>query len=320
MRLRTPPGRPSPFALLLAGATLAGCLSSGATGGRPLEVIDADVRTDFGHTFSDRWRVMDSKEELAAEMKLNHVVGAVSTHHPGGEHTDLSDLNVIRCTSVGARVDTTALEVRFRSGRYRCIEIRTGDAHLHADDPAYEPAYGLAETFHVPVVLRSGAQEIAYSDPRTMEGAVRSHPSVTFVLAHDGNPLDADQRDREAWLGGHRERSVIPRYEVDPWIPAAAEVAYRNPNVVLDGSALLPGNLKNASPEQIKRYVEMPVRWILMYVADPRKLMFGSGWPLTDIGLYLEAFKSAIPRGTWQAVLHDNAARVYGFDETASAK
>ncbi len=310
MRLRTPPERPSPFALLLAGATLAGCLSSGATGGRTLDVIDADVRTDFGHTFSDRWKVMDSKEELAAEMKLNHVVGAVSM---GRANADISGLNVIACIALGDPGDAAAIAVGLASRTYRCIEIRPAEARRTAGDPAYEPAFRLAETYRVPVILRSGAPEIAYSDPRTMEGAVRSHPSVTFVLAHDGNPLDADQRDREAWLGGHRERSVVSRYEVDPWIPAAAEVAYRNPNVVLDGSALLAGNLKNASPQQIKNYVEMPVRWILMYLADPRKLMFGSGWPRTDVGLYLEAYKSAIPRGTWQAVLHDNAARVYGF-------
>ena len=296
--------------LLISAAALAGCLSSGAPGGRPLQVIDADVRTDFGHTFSDRWRVMDSKEELAAEMKLNHVVGAVSM---GGANADLPDLNVIACGALVDPADAASIGIGLASRTYRCIEIRPAAARRRADDPAYEPAYRLAKALRVPVVLRSGAPDIPYDEPRVLESAIRSHPSVTFVLAHDGNPLDADQRDREAWLGRHRERSVVSRYEVDPWIPAAAGVAYRNPNVVLDGSALLAGNLKNASPQQIKNYVEMPVRWILMEVADPGKLMFATGWPRTDVGIYLEAFKSALPSGTWQAVLYDNAARVYGF-------
>jgi hypothetical protein len=48
--------------------------------------------------------------------------------------------------------------------------------------------------------------------------------------------------------------------------------------------------------------------------------MFGTDWPLTDIGPYLEAFKRAIPREHWKAVFHDNAARVYGFDKPAQPK
>jgi predicted TIM-barrel fold metal-dependent hydrolase len=302
-----------PFMLVLAVGSLGGCASSGPVADRSLEVIDAHVLTSFDGTLHDVGTVMHSKDELAAEMKRNHVVGAVSTHHPGGEYIDLSDLNVIQCASLGFKADTAGLDARFRSGRYRCIEISPADAHLNADDPAYEPVYGLAEVFHVPVVLRTGPPQLTYSDPRAMESAVRRHPDVTFVLAHDGSPLTADQRDRDSWLGVHRQKTLILRFEDDPWIQAAAEVAYRNPNVVLDGSALLAGDLRGDSREQIRTYVERRVSWILHYVTDPRKLMFGSGWPLTDVSLYLEAFKSAIAASNWQAVLHDNAARVYGF-------
>ena len=38
-----------------------------------------------------------------------------------------------------------------------------------------------------------------------------------------------------------------------------------------------------------------------------------SDWPLVRIEPYLRAFARAIPREHWQAVFHDNAARVYGF-------
>ena len=63
-----------------------------------------------------------------------------------------------------------------------------------------------------------------------------------------------------------------------------------------------------------------PLRWIFGYVNDPSKLMFGTDWPLTEIGPYLEVFKRAIPKQHWQAVFHDNAARVYGFDRQPTAK
>ncbi len=101
----------------------------------------------------------------------------------------------------------------------------------------------------------------------------------------------------------------------NPWIESAAEVAYKNPNVVIDGSAFLIGDLA-AMPPGDRRDLRssQPVRWIFGYVDDPTKLMFGTDWPLVRIGPYLEAFKRAIPREHWQAVFHDNAARVYGFD------
>jgi predicted TIM-barrel fold metal-dependent hydrolase len=118
------------------------------------------------------------------------------------------------------------------------------------------------------------------------------HPNVTFVLAHAGNP----------------------------WIESAAEVAYKNPNVVIDGSAFLIGDLKKCAPETIETYMVKPLRWIFGYVNDPSKLMFGTDWPETEIGPYLEVFKRAIPREHWQAVFHDNAARVYGFDTKAAVK
>ena len=153
---------------------------------------------------------------------------------------------------------------------------------------------GRAEKYHVPVVFHTGDTDsrqamLKYADPLTVDEVAVSHPKVTFVLAHAGNP----------------------------WIESAAEVAYKNPNVFLDGSAFVIGDLKQTTPEQIETYLVKPVRWIFDYVGDPTKLMFGTDWPLTDIGPYLEAFRRAIPREHWKAVFHDNAARVYGLRPTA---
>ena len=48
--------------------------------------------------------------------------------------------------------------------------------------------------------------------------------------------------------------------------------------------------------------------------------MFGSDWPLNDIAAYVRAFKRAIPEEHWRAVFHDNAARVFKFKGTRSAR
>jgi predicted TIM-barrel fold metal-dependent hydrolase len=127
--------------------------------------------------------------------------------------------------------------------------------------------------------------KLKYADPLTIDEVAVDHPNVTFVLAHAGNP----------------------------WIQSAAEVAYKNPNVVIDGSAFLIGDLASRSPEIVETQLVAPVRWLFEYVADPKKLMFGTDWPLVRMEPYLRAFQKAIPREHWQAVFHDNAARVYGL-------
>ncbi|HVN77044.1 MAG TPA: amidohydrolase family protein [Thermoanaerobaculaceae bacterium] len=291
--MRTPrlPRRLSPPILLLAAVAVGGCASVAAKGEPPLEVIDAHVHTNFDNKFYDVGKVMHSKVELATEMKRNHVVGAVSMNHAGDPYEDLSDLNVVHCAGIAGTYDAARLENGLATRRYRCIKIYLGYVHQYASDPAYEPAYKLAETYHVPVVFHTGDTDsprakLKYADPLTVDEVAVDHPKVTFVLAHAGNP----------------------------WIESAAEVAYKNPNVVLDGSAFLIGDLKTVPPEQLETYLVRPVRWIFNYVGDPTKLMFGTDWPLTDIGPYLEAFKRAIPRENWKAVFHDNAVRVYGFD------
>jgi len=85
----------------------------------------------------------------------------------------------------------------------------------------------------------------------------------------------------------------------------------RNPNVYLDGSALLIGNLDRMPRSKVDAYVVRPLAWIFGYVEDPTKLLFGSDWPLTDLNSYVRAFKRAVPRKHWQAVFHDNAVRVF---------
>lgn len=255
-------------------------------------MIDAHVHTNFYDKLNPDSKAMDSRDGLADEMKKNHVVGAVSMDHAGDAYIDLSELNVIHCIGLDATVDEEKLDAALASGRYRCIKIYLGYVHQYASDPAYEPAYRLAKKHRVPVVFHTGDTDsrkakLKYADPLTVDEVAVDHPDVTFVLAHAGNP----------------------------WIESAAEVAYKNPNVVLDGSAFVIGDLAHLPSETIETYAVEPLRWIFGYLDDPKKLMFGTDWPLTRIEPYLHAFERAIPREHWQAVFHDNAARVYGFEK-----
>ena len=162
--------------------------------------------------------------------------------------------------------------------------------HRYAYDQQYEPVYKLAEKYDVPVVFHTGdtysaGAKLKYADPLTIDEVAVDHPRVRLVIAHCGNP----------------------------WIESAAEVTYKNANVYIECSALLLGNLSEMPREKVETYVTRPIAWVFGYVEDPRKMMFGTDWPLTAMKPYVEAYKSAIPKAHWKAVFHDNAVRVFKF-------
>lgn len=252
-----------------------------------LQIIDVHTHLEFENT-PDR-----SRKEFLRQMREAGVSHAVNIlHTDDGRIPDDPLPGVIHCAGVHEMPDLRGLREGLSAKRYRCIKIYLGYTHRYAGDPVYEPVYRLAEEFDVPVIFHTGdtnstKAKLKYADPLTIDEVAVDHPNVRFVLAHCGNP----------------------------WIESAAEVAYKNPNVYLDGSAFLVGDLRRLPPEKVDEYVVKPLAWIFGYVENPSKLMFGSDWPLVDIPPYVGAFKRAIPRQYWPAVFHDNAVRVFRFDE-----
>ncbi len=278
------------FVLLLA----AGCVSVGNIGQETdtpakLPVIDAHTHCVFDNTKDKTSGVMRSKEEYLKEMADNRVVGAVAhTGYLGNYHEDLKSRNVVFCYGAGNQIDETEVEKDLKSGKYGCIKIYLGYIHRYAFDETYRGLYRLAEKYDVPVVFHTGdtidaKAKLKYADPLTIDEVAVDHPGVRFVIAHCGNP----------------------------WIKTAAEVAYKNANVYLDLSGLMVGNLHQYSIENIDEYFVKPITWTFNYVGNPSKILYGSDWPLVEMGQYIETTKKAIPKKYWKAVFHDNAARVF---------
>jgi len=271
---------------------------AGEPGDGKFPVIDAHTHNHFRNVPERTSHIPDNLDQYLKEMKELGVVGAVV--HTGENQQDYQNLdayNVIHCAGTGAKVNVKAIEAGLKDGRFKCIKIYLGYVHQWASDKNYEPAYKLAEKYHVPVVYHTGDTysikgKIKYADPLTIDEVAVDHPNVTFVIAHCGNP----------------------------WIESAAEVAYKNPNVYLDGSAFLIGDLSKLPKEEVDEYVVQPLAWIFGYVDDPSKLMYGTDWPLADMKSYLNAFKRAIPKQYWSKVFYENAAHVFGFPEPAKMK
>ena len=220
-------------------------------------------------------------------------MGAVAhTSASGQNFHDLKSRKVTYCGGVGDVVDVKRIEDGLKSHKYGCIKVYLGYAHFYAYHPRYESVYRLAEKYDVPVVFHTGdpnstKAKLKFADPLMIDEVAVDHPKVNFVIAHCGNP----------------------------WIESAAEVAYKNPNVYIECSALLTGNLDQMPQEKVDTYVVRPIAWVFGYIEDPKKMMFGTDWPLVSMKPYVEAYKRAIPKEHWQAVFHDNAVRVFKLKE-----
>ncbi|MDZ4661566.1 MAG: amidohydrolase family protein [Pseudomonadota bacterium] len=277
---------------ILVGLGLGGWY--GQTGEEPFDipVVDTHTHASFDDEVDPTSGIKATKEEYLREFKESGLVAAIS--HVGRTTDivdDLKPLKVIQCAGLEAKVDAEKLEERLKSKKFSCIKIYLGYVHQFAYDVAYEPAYQLAEKYDVPVVFHTGdtyssKAKLKYSDPLTIDEVAVDHPNVTFVIAHLGNP----------------------------WIQSAAEVVFKNPNVYVEASALMIGDLSRVSAEDLDRYVVQPLSWAFGYVEDPSKFMFGSDWPLVNIKSYLEVYKKAIPKQYWRQVFYENAVKVFRLD------
>jgi predicted TIM-barrel fold metal-dependent hydrolase len=249
----------------------------------PRFLIDAHVHADGAEDRLDELR----GGQVVADRSL---VGMV-IHLPQGVSEPGRVLDNARwCAGVGAEPDTVAIARALEANRVSCLKIYLGYVPRWASDPVYEPLYRLAARHGAPVVFHTGDTSdpdalIKYADPLTIDEVAVAHRDVTFVIAHCGNP----------------------------WLQSAAEVAYKNPNVMLECSALMTGNVDEIEPEIRERYVVDAIRWVFGYVEDPAKLMFGTDWPLVEQAPYVRAYMEAIPEAHWDAVFFGNAVRVFGF-------
>lgn len=260
-----------------------------------LPVIDVHTHARFNGTLERSSKLPITREEYLKEMKEAGVVATISHMGRGGEGYNADMKNVFHCFGVDEKVDLVDIEKGLKAKKYRCIKIYLGYIHRYANDPAYRAVYRLAQKYNVAVVFHTGDTysvdgKLKYSDPLTIDEVAVDFRKVNFVIAHMGNP----------------------------WVQSAAEVAYKNPNVYLEASAMLIGDLKLISPAGLEKYMIEPIRWAFGYMENPSKLMYGTDWPLTGMKDYLEAYKKAIPREHWCDVFFNNAVRVFQMQEITS--
>ncbi len=269
-------------------------LDSPLSNSLPHRIIDAHAHFP-GSTYSDWGPDVETNSEFVANGVVAAVIHAPKSAPIPRKRTVLGKTRVAVCGAALPKARLKDYEDAIRDDRIHCLKIYLGYIPVYATDPAYKGYYRLAERHGIPVVFHTGDTYdkmalIKYADPLQIDEIAVRHPKVKFVIAHLGNP----------------------------WIQTAAEVVYKNDNVYADLSALVIGEIEKSSIESLDELVVKPVRWAWHFVENPKKLMFGSDWPLVRLSPYIKAIASAIPAEHRQAFFHDNAAAVFGFDKLSN--
>jgi len=171
------------------------------------------------------------------------------------------------------------------------MKIYAGYYHVDIADPIYDPVYNLAEKYNIAIVIHTGETFserglLKYSHPLRVDDLAVSRPELKIVACHMGVP----------------------------WVFDACEAAAKNPNVYIDISGILVGNTEYiitqaAEPLLVDRY-----RQALVFMQRYDKVLYGTDWPLTPMGAYIEFCKKLIPVEFHELVFYQNAVNVYNLD------
>jgi len=192
----------------------------------------------------------------------------------------LLGINPLQCSEGGNEGIERARKLML-DGTVKGLKVYLGYYHVAVTDERYMRFFALANELKRPVMLHTGdthykTGKLRYSHPLVVDDIAVDFPDARFVIAHLGNP----------------------------WTVDAAAVVYKNANVFTDLSGMFIGS---QMPPSLRRQVQEAYE----YVDNPTKFMFGTDWPVCEVGPYIEEFKRTIPERDHGLFFRENALNVY---------
>ncbi|MGE3188693.1 MAG: amidohydrolase family protein [Vicinamibacterales bacterium] len=173
------------------------------------------------------------------------------------------------------------------------LKLYPGYEPFYPADEKLAPAYALAEEFDVPVMIHSGdtyapTGKVKYSHPLNVDEVAVDFPRVKFVICHLGNP----------------------------WFRDCMEVVYKNDNVYADISGLVLGDFS----DRFEEYMRKQLQEMLLWGMNPRKVLFGTDWPISSLESYLGFMEELkLPLKDKQLLFYENAAKLFRIPVKESA-
>ncbi len=188
-----------------------------------------------------------------------------------------------------SRTDLFHMEERIRDGLVKGIKLYPGYDLYAINDPSLESVFRIAAKHDVPVMIHCGDTyarnaKVRQAHPLLVDDVAVDYPDVRFVICHLGNP----------------------------WFQDTAEVLYKNDNVYADISGLTLGDFTY----EFERYLVTRVKDMIAYMGDPsRQIMYGSDWPLVEMGPYVKFLDSLeFPGEARENIASKTAAQLFKID------
>lgn len=149
----------------------------------------------------------------------------------------------------------------YKNGDIKAVKFYTGYYHHMPADLGHILGrlneVGCPAIFHCGDCLNSCRHsKLKYAHPLNIDDVAVDYPNMHFIIAHMGYP----------W---HRD---------------AAEVCYKNKNVFSDISGFVYGNFDGESLPKFQKTLHE-----FLEIADSDRLLFGTDWPISNQGSYLDA-------------------------------
>ncbi|TSC88840.1 MAG: amidohydrolase 2 [Parcubacteria group bacterium Gr01-1014_3] len=267
-------------------------------------IIDAHTHiTKLENTPFAKKSYEEIRSALLAEMKKNKVDHALVIANWRGEDgtgpstdtlikltEELSNLHVIGSLNVSeyTKQDLDRLEVLIRLKKIVGVKLYLGYQHFYPGDSVARPIYEMCDRLGVPVIFHTGDTlayktfaKVKYAHPLGVDEVAVDFPNLKIVIAHLGNP----------------------------WMMDCAEVLYRNPNVYADISGLF---LHDGFNSPYGKMTIQKIKELIAYSQTPRKLIFGTDWPLAGPKEYIKYVKKlGISKTDMEYVMYKNAAKLF---------
>lgn len=264
-----------------------------------------DVHTHLNNYQEDQVRPIGvCLEALQDTMRQNRVDHAmILTSYKVNEHRP-STADVIRVTQDIPNLHVVAgisyLNYRERDLREIADYLKAGLVEGLKMYPGYEPfypydkrcqvIYDLAVEFDVPVMFHTGdtytaTGKLRYAHPLNIDDVAVDNPDMKIVICHVGNP----------------------------WVRDCMEVVYKNKNVYADISGLVLGDFTS----HFEEYMRNQLRDMILYAGEPRYLLYGTDWPISNMGTYID-FMNSLPISDRdrERIFWENAAHLFKINVT----
>lgn len=203
---------------------------------------------------------------------------------------DHANLHVVAGVSYLNFSEQTVAELRafLEAGEIKGLKLYPGYEPFYPADRKLAPAFELAEEFDVPVMIHCGdtyapTGRVKYSHPINVDDVAVDFPRVRFLICHLGNP----------------------------WFRDCMEVVYKNENVYTDISGLTLGNFT----DRFEAYMRQQLKEMLLWGVNPRKVLWGTDWPLVTMESYLQFVDELrLPPADKELMLSENARQFYRLD------